>query len=45
MCENKSLLNADMYLQIVCKALARYEGQIEYIHISDQYSGPKNQYE
>ncbi|WAQ94545.1 CCD47-like protein [Mya arenaria] len=29
----------------VCSALEQYESQIEYIHISDQYSGPKNQYD
>ncbi|KAL4221916.1 Coiled-coil domain-containing protein 47 [Mactra antiquata] len=29
----------------VCQALDSFETQIEYIHISDQYSGPKNQYE
>ncbi|XP_060598185.1 PAT complex subunit CCDC47-like [Ruditapes philippinarum] len=29
----------------VCQALDRFENQIESIHISDQYSGPKNQYD
>ncbi|XP_053374444.1 PAT complex subunit CCDC47-like [Mercenaria mercenaria] len=29
----------------VCQAFDRYENQIEYIHISDQYSGAKNQYD
>lgn len=29
----------------MCQALDRFEGQIEYIHISDQYSGAKNQYD
>ncbi|XP_041365388.1 PAT complex subunit CCDC47-like [Gigantopelta aegis] len=27
----------------VCQALTKYEGLVEYIHFSDQFSGPKNQ--
>lgn len=29
----------------ICQALERYESQIEYIHVSDQYSGAKSQSE
>ena len=37
------ILLSDMFQ--VSNALEKYENQIEYIHVSDQYSGNKNQYE